>query len=159
LKIYVILPPDAIGEVMRGERTELPTVAPAPVGAIVAVKRARNRRPTCLLEVTDCQPDTDGHTLTVRISPNEHEPLLLAADSSRGYTNDPRLALKGEPEAVQIEILHERWKYRSAKRLTEARSEPQRRHRARELERQVRSLALADDPKVDRIEMILKEAA
>jgi hypothetical protein len=98
--IYVILPRDLIGEVMRGELQELPVHDPAPVGARVAIKVARNRRPTCIVQVTDCQPDPEGHTLTVKTIPLDHEPRLLAADSSRGYTRDPRLALQHEPEAV-----------------------------------------------------------
>jgi hypothetical protein len=101
--IYVVLPRDRIGEVMRGELQQLPVHDPAPVGAKVAVKVARNRRPTVIVQVTDCQPDPEGFTLTVRTIPLDHEPRLLAADSSRGYTRDPRLALQHEPEAVPEE--------------------------------------------------------
>lgn len=104
---YVVLAPDHIGEVMRGERTTLPVIDPAPIGSLIAIKRARNRRPTCLVSVTHCEPDPDGHTLTIRVAASEHEPRLLAADSSRGYTNDPRLSLKGEGEAVPQDVQDE----------------------------------------------------
>jgi hypothetical protein len=102
--IYVVLPRDRIGEVMRGELNQLPVHDPAPVGAKVAVKVARNRRPTVIVQVTGCEPDPEGFTLTVRTIPLDHEPRLLAADSSRGYTRDPRLALQHEPEAVPEEF-------------------------------------------------------
>lgn len=101
--IYVVLPRDRIGEVMRGELVHLPVCERAPVDAIVAVKVAYWRRPTCLLRVTACEPDEEGFTLTVRPTAREHEPRLLAADSSRGYTHDTRLALFDEPEAVDSE--------------------------------------------------------
>ena len=120
--IYVVLPRDRIGEVMRGELTQLPVIDAAPVGARVAIKVAWNRRPTCIVEVTACDPDDEGHTLTVRTIPLDHEPRLLAADSSRGYTRDPRLALQHEPEAVdehyQDHILM-RAMHRDAKRRRE----------------------------------------
>jgi hypothetical protein len=120
--IYVVLPRDRIGEVMRGELNELPVIDPAPVGARVAIKTARNRRPTCIVQVTDCVPDDGGHTLTVRTIPLDHEPRLLAADSSRGYTRDPRLALQHEPEAVDEQYqdhLLMRSMHRDAKRKRE----------------------------------------
>lgn len=157
MKIYVILPPAAIGEVMRGERTTLPVIDPAPIGAILAVKRARNRRPTLHLQVTDCQPDPDGHTLTIRTIPNEHEPLLLAADSTRGYTNDPRLAMTGEPEAIPLTALAKHWQQHAQGRHAKARTATDRRRRARTLESQVRFLAMADHPAADQIEALLKQ--
>jgi hypothetical protein len=98
--LFVILDREHIGEVMRGERHELPVIDPAPVGSKVALKVARNRRPTVIVEVTGCEPDPEGHTLTVRTIPLEHEPRLLAADSSKGYTDKPFLAVNEEPEAV-----------------------------------------------------------
>jgi hypothetical protein len=98
--IYVLMKPEHIGEVMNGERHELPVMSPARPGARVAIKTRRNRRPTCIVEVTACEPDDEGYVLTVRTIPLDHEPRLLAADSSRGYTMDPRLALQHEPEAV-----------------------------------------------------------
>jgi hypothetical protein len=77
--LFVILDREHIGEVMRGERRELPVHDPAPVGAKVALKVAAHRRPTVTVEVTACQPDEEGHTLTVRTIPLEHEPRLLSA--------------------------------------------------------------------------------
>jgi hypothetical protein len=99
--LFVILDREHIGEVMRGERHELPVHDPAPVGAKVALKVAAHRRPTVTVEVTDCQPDDEGHTLTVRTIPLDHEPRLLAADSSRGYVDFPARALPDEPEAIE----------------------------------------------------------
>ncbi|HTE59403.1 MAG TPA: hypothetical protein VK631_03575 [Solirubrobacteraceae bacterium] len=123
--IYVILPKDIIGEVMRGERSTLPVELPANIGAIVAVKVARNRKPTILLTVTACEPDPEGYTLTVRARPLEHVPLLLAADSSRGYTSDPRLAMVGEPEAVDTGSLDVRWRFRAGRKHEKAVTEKQ----------------------------------
>jgi hypothetical protein len=95
--------PDDIGDVMSGQLRELPVSVEAPVGARVAIKTRRNRRPTCIVEVTACDPDDDGFVLSVRTIPLDHEPRLLAADSSRGYVTDPRMALAMEPEAVPAE--------------------------------------------------------
>jgi hypothetical protein len=68
-KIYVILPSDAIGELLDGRRTQLAVYDEAPVGSTVAVKTRRNRRPTCLLTVTACEPDDQGYILTVKQAP------------------------------------------------------------------------------------------
>lgn len=101
---YVVLPKPALRELLTGDRTQLPVTDPAPVGSVIAAKVAPKRRPTCLLRVVDCQPDPDGHTLEVRVQPHEHQPRLLAADSSKGYTDKPYLALSGEPEAVEPDV-------------------------------------------------------
>lgn len=118
---YVVIERKYIGEIMRGERTTIPTIDPSAPGALIAVKVGHHRKPTCLLRVVACDPEPGGHVLTVRLAPNEHEPLLLAADSSRGYTNDPRLALKGEPEAIHVDMLDPRWERRSIHRRRQAR--------------------------------------
>jgi hypothetical protein len=68
-KIYVILPSEAIGELLDGTRTELAVFEHAPVGSIVAVKTRRNRRPSCLLTVTNCEADEHGYVLTVKQCP------------------------------------------------------------------------------------------
>jgi hypothetical protein len=121
--IYVLMKPEHIGEVMNGERHELPVMSPARPGARVAIKTRRNRRPTCIVEVTACEPDDEGYVLTVRTIPLDHEPRLLAADSSRGYVRDPRLALQHEPEAVpedyERDHLLVRAMHRDAKRKRE----------------------------------------
>jgi hypothetical protein len=108
---------------MSGERHELPVMAPAQPGSRVAIKTRRNRRPTCIVEVTACEPDDEGYVLTVRTIPLDHEPRLLAADSSRGYVRDPRLALQHEPEAVpedyERDHLLVRAMHRDAKRKRE----------------------------------------
>ena len=135
---YVILKPEQIRDVMSGKRNQLPVTDPTAPGSVIAVKTARNRRPTCLLEVTRCELDPpDGYVLTVREAALEHEPMLLAQDSSRGYTNDPRLAMRGEPEAIKTEALDQRWDMRSEHRHGAAQRE---RDEARRWAREKRSL-------------------
>ncbi len=128
--LYVVVKQkERIGEFMRRERNTLPVTDPAPIGTLVAIKTAHNRKPTCLLEVTACTPDPEGHTLTVRIAPFEHVPKLLHADSSRGYTSDPRLALFGEPEAIDQDVLDGTWAMRAGRRYEKARVEKVERER------------------------------
>lgn len=154
--IYVILKREDIGKVMDGKITQLPVFDAAPVGSVVAVKTARNRKPTVLLTVTACDPDPEGYTLTVRPRPLEHEPLLLRSGSpltgggkarlmsSRkrrpgkakapgdkrftdeqavGYTDNPMMAMRGEPEAVPVEDLDVKWSFRAGRRHEKAHAE------------------------------------
>lgn len=79
--IYVILPKDAIGEVMRGERTTLPVTYPADPGTILAIRTEADKRPTCLVDITACDEDPEGFTLTIKPHVYEHQPLLLRSGS------------------------------------------------------------------------------
>jgi hypothetical protein len=157
--LFVILDREHIGEVMRGERHELPVIDPAPIGSKVALKVARNRRPTVIVEVTGCERDPEGHTLTVRTIPLEHEPLLLATDSSRGYTDKPFLALSEEPEAIAVDLLSPRWGLRSQKRMQQARTDHESRQRAKALARRAKQAALDDHTLADELEQLLNRKA
>jgi hypothetical protein len=145
---YVILPRDVLHEVMAGKRNTLPVTDPASPGGIIAAKTARNRRPTCLLHVTECELDPDGYTLTVRVHPHPHEPRLLAQDSTRGYTNDSRLALRHEPEAPPAQYVDELTVRNQARHDRGVRRRIERAREARE--------ALADDVRLARLQAAAK---
>jgi hypothetical protein len=79
--IYVVLPRDRIGEVMRGELTQLPVTYDTAVGQPLDIKTSPDADPTCRVEIVTCEPDPDGYTLTIRPWVYEHEPRLLRAGS------------------------------------------------------------------------------
>lgn len=165
---YIVLPRDRIGELMRGELTELPVTLSADVDSLIAVRVSHDRRPTCWLRVIACEADLEGYWLTVRPAPREHEPRLLMAGSpltgggkarilsprkrkfrspkakppggaftdrqASGYTATPILALKGEPEGIDLEDLNVRWHFRSERKHGEALGErDEARRQARQL--------------------------
>lgn len=115
---YVILAPDHIGEVMRGERTTLPVSVPAEIGTVIALKTGPRRKATCLMDVADCQRDAGGYVITLRphvydddprlLHDSHHRPPAWASDEESGqYTFVPVFAMGGslDPgEAVEPEL-------------------------------------------------------
>jgi hypothetical protein len=92
--------PEYIGDVMQGRRDEIPLREYPDDRLPLALWVDGNDKPTCLLEIVASWYDGEGWTVKVRAWTFEHESRLLAADSSRGYTKVPYLALTDEPEAV-----------------------------------------------------------
>lgn len=78
---YVVLAREHVGEVIRGERVTLPVSLPANVGALLAIKTAPEKDPSCIMEVAGCDPDPEGFTLTIRPYVRPHQPRLLRAGS------------------------------------------------------------------------------
>lgn len=78
---YVVLPPDVIGEVMNGHRTTLPVIHCAEVGSTIGLKTDPDKPPSCLMDVTACDPDPDGYTIRLRPHVYEETPRLLRAGS------------------------------------------------------------------------------